>query len=124
MVEVENVSHDEPERLEKMAIDHEYTNEIVCPYCGAEFLDSWELGAYDILECDCGKKFISTRNTEVTYTTEKIPCMNGETPHVWHSMAVELDGNVLYKDLYRCRECTTERKFPGETRTEFEAFDE
>jgi len=107
-----------------MAINHEYTNEIVCPYCGAEFSDSWEFGDDDFPECDCGKKFISRRDIEVTYITEKCPCLNGEAPHVWHSMAVEIAGVVLYKERYMCRQCTSERGFPGETRTEFEAFDE
>jgi hypothetical protein len=107
-----------------MAIDHEYTKEIVCPYCGAEFLDSWEYGDHDFPECDCGKKFISKRDIDVTYITEKCPCLNGEAPHVWHSLAFEMPGKTVFEHRYMCRECTTERVFPGETRTEFEAFDE
>jgi hypothetical protein len=60
-----------------MAIDHEYTNEIVCPYWGAEFSDSWEFEDDDSPECECGKKFISIRNTAVNYITKKCPCLNG-----------------------------------------------
>ena len=45
-----------------MGIDHEYTKEIVCPYCGAELSDSWKFEDDDFHECDCGKKFISTRD--------------------------------------------------------------
>jgi hypothetical protein len=107
-----------------MAIDHEYTDEIVCPYCGAEFRDSWGYGDHDFPECDCGKKFISKRDIDVTYITEKCPCLNGEAPHVWHSMAFEMLGKTVFEHRYMCLECTTERVFPGETRTEFEAFDE
>ena len=28
-------------------IDHEYTREIVCPWCGYEFSDSWEIQGND-----------------------------------------------------------------------------
>lgn len=56
-------------------IDHEYTMEIVCPYCGYEFSDSWE---HDLtldrgwLECgECGKEFRAFKHIEVTYSTEK-----------------------------------------------------
>jgi DNA-directed RNA polymerase subunit RPC12/RpoP len=108
-----------------MAIDHEYTNEIVCPYCGAEFSDSLEFGDDDYPECEeCGKKFISRRDISVSYITKKSPCLNGEEPHIWRSISIELSGNVLFKHRYVCIKCTTERGFPGETRTEFEAFDE
>ena len=57
-------------------IDHEYTDEIVCPYCGHEFSDSWE-SLYGIeeaeLECwECERPFKAYREVEVTYTTYKI----------------------------------------------------
>lgn len=57
-------------------IDHEYTDEIVCPWCGYKFEDSWEfscddedLGLIDCYECD--KQFYASRNIRVTYSTEK-----------------------------------------------------
>lgn len=57
-------------------IDHEYTNEIVCPYCGNEFSDSWEISPSDeelgLQQCDeCEKEFYATRNITVDYVTEK-----------------------------------------------------
>jgi uncharacterized Zn-finger protein len=108
-----------------MAIDHEYTDEIVCPYCGAEFSDSWEFKDDDSPECEeCGKKFISRRDISVSYTTKKAPCLNGEAPHIWRSMAEEVAGDVLCKNQYMCHKCNSEREFPGETRIEFQAFDE
>ena len=63
--------------MDKEKIEHEYTDEIVCPYCGNEFSDSWELGdGEDIgeLECDeCNKKFTAYRNlSKPTYSTEKL----------------------------------------------------
>lgn len=66
----------EPEDDEEQEIDHEYTDEIVCPACGYEFLDSWECfssGACSQTEeeCpECGAKFKVTQNVEVTYSTE------------------------------------------------------
>lgn len=53
--------------------DHEYTDEVVCPYCGYEHGDSWELSA-DSDEMDCGncdQPFTYERNIEVTYSTKK-----------------------------------------------------
>lgn len=62
--------------MDEKEIDHEYTKEIVCPYCGYEFLDSFEIGSDEedlgLIECDeCGKHFYATRNMEITYSTEK-----------------------------------------------------
>lgn len=54
--------------------DTEYTNNMICPYCGYEDIDSWEFD-YDVGECDCprcGKTFEYTRQVEVTYCTEKV----------------------------------------------------
>lgn len=57
-------------------IDHEYTNEIVCPWCGCEFSDSWELGnggeCTELEECpDCEKEFYASRIITVEYSTQK-----------------------------------------------------
>ena len=59
-------------------IDHEYTDEIVCPVCGHEFEDSWEVfisGTYSETEeqCPiCGAKFKVTQDIQTTYSTELI----------------------------------------------------
>ena len=54
-------------------IEHEYTFEIVCPYCGYEHGDSWEQSGDDgDIDCDeCGKEFTYNRDIEVSYSTEK-----------------------------------------------------
>lgn len=57
-------------------IDHEYTDEIVCPFCGHEFSDSWEFSSNEedlgLNECEqCGKSFYATRNVSVTYSTNE-----------------------------------------------------
>lgn len=63
---------------EKKEIDHEYTREIVCPYCGYEFSDSWGYGLdenpYEIECCneDCLKTFEAWIDVEVSYCTDKI----------------------------------------------------
>ena len=56
---------------------HECSDEIICPYCGYEFNDSWEIdpGEEDIGELDCGncdKKFYASRNISIDYSTQKI----------------------------------------------------
>lgn len=56
-----------------LKIDHEYTDEIVCPYCGYEFMDSWEFRPEsDIIRCyECDKAFEYERIIDVTYCTTK-----------------------------------------------------
>jgi hypothetical protein len=61
-----------------MEIDCSFTEEIVCPHCGYEFSDSYELfefhnshGEYNVgVECDeCSKEFNAGRCIEVTYSS-------------------------------------------------------
>ena len=56
----------------KAGFDHEYTDEVVCPHCGYEHGDSWDMrdGEQDCSEC--GKPFVMERYTTVKYTTEKL----------------------------------------------------
>jgi hypothetical protein len=52
-------------------IEHEYTDEIVCPHCGYEHLDSWEYSDEGETECgDCCKPFSFCRNVAISYSTE------------------------------------------------------
>lgn len=62
--------------MDEEEIDHEYTDEIICPYCGYEFSDSFEINSGEedlgLIKCDeCGKSFYAIRNIEITYSTEK-----------------------------------------------------
>ena len=51
---------------------HRYTYEIVCPYCGYEYEDSWEFNETGEEQCDqCFKEFEYERETTVRYSTEK-----------------------------------------------------
>lgn len=54
-------------------IHHVYTDEIVCPNCGYEFVDSWEQDDEGILDCgECEKEFTFSRIITVDYSTAKI----------------------------------------------------
>jgi transcription elongation factor Elf1 len=58
----------------KDEIDCKYTDNIICPHCGEEFLDSWDIDD-DVgeLACyACDKMFKFTREVEITYSTSKI----------------------------------------------------
>ncbi len=71
----------------KMEIEHEYTDNVVCPYCGYEDEDSWELDD-DSGETECGscdKKFEYSRNRSVDYCTSKIQCEEGKHEYVFDS---------------------------------------
>ena len=53
-------------------ITHEYTPEIVCPWCGMEHGDSWEAPESDKWECDeCGQWFTFYRHVDVSYCSAK-----------------------------------------------------
>ncbi len=58
----------------KEDIDHEYTSEIVCPYCGHEVMDSWDMGdSSDSEICSiCGSEFAFERNVTVDYISNGI----------------------------------------------------
>ena len=59
-------------------IDHEYTDEIVCPWCGHRHQDSWEWFADSPNEdtegeCgSCGKSFFVSEHRDITYSTKRI----------------------------------------------------
>jgi DNA-directed RNA polymerase subunit RPC12/RpoP len=64
-------------------IDHEYTDEVVCPYCGFEYGDSYEFftGCHENSEAQCegcNKYFAMTRNVSVDYSTSKMCDKNKE----------------------------------------------
>lgn len=57
--------------------NHSFTEEIVCPYCGCTFQDSWEYSPDEEelgdLECqDCERLFQAERRVTVEYITYKI----------------------------------------------------
>ena len=59
---------------EEKEIDHEYTSEIVCPYCGQEESDSWEYqaDAGQIYCHNCKNEFKYEREITIEYVTSKL----------------------------------------------------
>ncbi|MFH2143074.1 MAG: hypothetical protein ABIJ97_11660 [Bacteroidota bacterium] len=56
--------------------DTDYTDEIICPYCGCKFMDSWKIsadmsdGETVITSCqECDKEFNVLVNIDISYTT-------------------------------------------------------
>lgn len=93
-------------------IDHEYTQEIVCPFCGSEWGDSWEIEPNNedigLMKCDdCGKQFYATRNIDITYVTEKArygTCRKCKTENVVIENHYSYSRNSLDVEDY-CEEC-------------------
>lgn len=53
------------------------TTDLVCPYCGHKFLDSWELveenGDQRLINCrSCEKEFTYTTHIKTSFTSRKI----------------------------------------------------
>lgn len=58
---------------------HTYESEIVCPHCGYEYSDSWEMTDSGVEECEnCCKEFKFEREVEVTYSTYKLDIDSNE----------------------------------------------
>lgn len=62
--------------MNDIEIDHECTDNAVCPYCGHVNKDSWELpGNDDETQCgSCGKEYFYERSELITYYTYKKEC--------------------------------------------------
>lgn len=55
-------------------IEHDCTDEIVCPHCGYEMMDSYEMDDDDgEIECyECSKLFHYQRSKRIWYSTVKV----------------------------------------------------
>lgn len=91
-------------------IDHEYTDEIVCPWCGYKMSDSWEMSDDGEYDCDCGKSFEYTRNYSVDYSTSRTRCKHNECKLVL--MERWGDNPYIYSDknwtIWQCKTCKSE----------------
>lgn len=93
-----------------MAIEHEYTDRLVCPYCGHIEVDSFECASEsDDYQCGiCDKRFTYTTQVHRTFTSEKADCLNGLAEHSWRPI-----GGVQreYPGARRCTVCNR-REYP------------
>ncbi len=76
-----------------MEVEHEYTEEVVCPWCGHEHGDSWEWTSNsDDMKCDeCGKEFGYEKDITVKYCTSKKQCEEDN-----HKYENDTDCSYLY----------------------------
>lgn len=61
--------------MEQKSIDHEWTDRPICPSCGYEFYDAWDMGfegdeSTIEVECDCGAVFDATMSITTRFSTE------------------------------------------------------
>jgi len=86
-------------------IYHEYTDTVICPYCGhdngGDNGDGPPEGEQECYNDQCKMKFDCEPDFLVTYSTRKIPCMNGEQ-HEW--------GQVFWATEQGYRSCKGCRK--------------
>jgi len=55
----------------KQGFEHEYTDEVVCPCCGYEHQDSFEMGDGEMKCPECDATFVMERIVSVDYSTYK-----------------------------------------------------
>ncbi|MDD4804305.1 MAG: hypothetical protein PHN69_03950 [Candidatus Pacebacteria bacterium] len=94
-------------------IEHEHTDEIVCPYCGDKWADSYDCdpreGDLGLQDCyECGKQFYATRHIEVTYSSS--PAEIGVCKHCGETGVIEDHCSSIgeYNDL--CVQCGEKEK--------------
>ncbi len=66
------------------SFDTEFTDNPICPHCGDEDRDAWELdlgpgleGTGEVECVACGKEFSVSRMATITYTTRKLKAKEG-----------------------------------------------
>jgi hypothetical protein len=60
-------------QVEKFDGDTDMTDEVTCPWCGHEEMDSWEFSDEGEKDCGfCGNEYSFLREITVTYATEKL----------------------------------------------------
>ena len=75
-------------------------NSAVCPYCGYEFTDSWELGDGGEVDCDkCGNVFTFTTDITIYYFSER-DCKLNNRRHVWQTCEQVRGGT-----MQECKNC-------------------
>jgi len=64
-------------------MEHDFEQNIKCPYCDYEDTDSWEFGTDSGKNTcgSCGEEFNVQVNVEVTYTTTRIDCEENDSKH-------------------------------------------
>jgi len=100
-------------------IRHKYTNNVTCPYCGYEYINSWDLqpGEEDLglIECNnCYKHFYASRNINIDYSTEQ--AKYGTCGHCGKETVVENFHSSLGSYEGLCPDCgyKEERRFREE----------
>lgn len=89
-------------------IDCKYTNEVICPFCGYEHSESWDISE-GVQECDkCAKKFYMTKDMTVEYSSTIIDCLNDKSKHDYRlvngfeTKTYPGKDNLVYRHCKKC----------------------
>ncbi len=94
-------------------IDHEFTDTVICPYCGhdngGDDGDGPPSGEQQCYNEECEKKFHCEPDYSVSYSTSKVPCLNGE-PHQWREPYNPFGADDP-RQMHNCRTCYKHERF-------------
>ena len=93
------------EKLDK--IDTDYTEDIVCPWCGYKHEESWEFDDDGDDECaNCGQPFFYSREVTVTYSTHRVNIDN--CPRCGNKEKLTKYRKHIHHYTYVCERCNDE----------------
>jgi hypothetical protein len=81
-------------------IDCEFTDDLICPYCGYAHEDDGEMNEPGQMECSsCDKHFSYDVDYTKYFSSKQVPCLNGE-PHAW-----KVETYPSFPNYRRCTQC-------------------
>jgi hypothetical protein len=108
-----------------MDIDHTFTKEIVCPWCGYSFEDDEytysDQDSHDIHCDECDQDFVVCANIETTYSTTRKECAEGECDYSLENTEM-VRNPYIYKGknwcIWKCKVCQNEKILVGTVKDE------
>ncbi|SRR3972149_1020349 len=82
-------------------MEHKHTNQIICPYCGHEDDESWNLEEEGETQktCEsCEKEFNVEKEVSITYSTSRIECENEKHNYQLESYFIKSREHISGKD--------------------------
>jgi len=104
-------------------IEHNSTDEIICPWCGYHHGDEWELSldSDDLICDDCEKEFHYNRDVSISYTTERKQCGNNGCEYEVAEYSPYVFNGKNWT-IWKCKTCSHQKTLTGEIAKDGEPY--